>query len=542
MSLPATLLRLGLLAILVGTLSHQGCERQSPPAQQSPPDLTPEQVEQQEAKAKAAAEEADRRAAAESAIKTLLSPFGGLVSVSFEPFQVTEEGNHKRRTVVHSEFAAEVEAADDLFACVDTPSWLDPSSPQGVRVVNVIRPVAPKGTRILVYGTVDGREVAGKHTFEARQTEIHPAQGAVLAPRDDLSGFDPNIVLAQSRLRSSFGESVVQNSPEHLKLVADLQRREQERLDQDQRRRVDENQRKLAEVESTLARLAPGRTPIVLSEGAGTPGPWVFTQSISDVALDPASGAGSATLTDWRTFPPTQTPLTVRRITNSDHSAYETTGLAFEPQGPGDILLLTRLEGDRIAGRRLRSLAANGDFSGDAVAFFPAPAETAQEMGRWRTAASNSPQIQFTSARILDKQGVLDATSSSPFFDGDFVAARLFPPDGTRLELFPDSQASIGYQIYNSQTLFLRSVPGVSAKSLLILVSDGDLSHPVLNINGQKIAGLTSSVSEGGIFVEFAETVTLREVRIGSIDGQGRTAVVTIRIGPAQPPTPQPGK
>ncbi|MCC6228480.1 MAG: hypothetical protein IT432_04555 [Phycisphaerales bacterium] len=520
------------------TMPMAGCERKENKAEvPPPPKLTPEQIEQQRVEEAKKAEAADRQLAAESAVKTLLAGMGEVKSVSFEPFKDSDQddyGNQGRG--IRSRFAAEVEAPDDLVAANNSLQWQDPDDRGQYHEVPVLRIVAPKGTKLLVTGSVSGKAVAGKHIFQAQSQEVSPASGVVLPATDNRNGFDPRYALKEARLRSTFKEGVLDGSPEHQKLVGELKQKEKDRRDAERRKRAEQRDREIAELVSVMSRLAASGGHLIVGDSqGGSKTPWLFSRSFSNLKLDAATGDGTGTMTDWQHFPPTTTKITIKKLTRKDDrfgEEQENTVLAIEPEEPGFAYLFERADGANINGRRVRSLT-NFNDSGDYVSLMAAGSDVPAAMAKWQAAVAKVPALKVASAKVLDKAGLQDVMKAKPFVDGEFAAAKLSEQRSSRLEIYREDRRGGGYELYNSSTLLLRSAEGVAVRSVLLQLTKGAVTQPELVINGKPVTGLAAGSTEGGVLVEFSEPTTLYEIRFGAGSNNGNGFSVAVKLGSA---------
>lgn len=518
--------------------SIAGCEKPSPSAAASP-QPTPEQIEQQRVESAKKAAEADRQLAAESAVKTLLGALGDVKSVSFEEFRESDQDDYQGSgRSIRTRFAAEVEASDDLVSASSSLSWQDDDSESRYREVPVLSVVLPKGSRVLVTGTVTGKSVAGRHVFQAQQNEVNPAPGVVLPPPDSRSGFNAQYALSSARLRSTFKDGVLDGSPEHKQIVATLRAKEQARRDAEMKRRADQRELEVGEVLSVLGRLASGGKHIVVGENQGGPRTsWLFGRSLSNLTLDAATGDGTGTLTNWLEFPPTSMKVSIRKFTQAAErhgDEQERVFVAIEPEEPGMAFLLDRADGAIITGRRVKSLVSTSS-SGDYISLAIAGAEVPEAMAKWQAAVANVSAPNIRAARVLDKAGLQEVMRTTPFVDGEFLAAKVTPQRNERVESFRPDQRAGGYELYGEASLVLRSPTGVAVRSLLVQMTKGTVSAPELVVNGKPVMGLPSGSVEGGVLVEFSEPATVYEVRFGSGENSSRSFSAAVRLGLAGP-------
>ncbi len=496
---------------------------------------TPEQMEQQRVEEAKKVVAADRQLAAESAVKSLLCRLGEVKSVSFEPFKDSGQDGHGNQGLdIRSRFAAEVEASDDLVITNQTLQWQEPEDINQTRQVQVLKVVAPKGTNLLVTGTVNGKAVAGHHTFWAQQQEVNPAAGVVLPPRDNISGFDPRQALNQAQLRSLLKEGVLDGSPEHQKIKADLEQRAKDRRDAERRKQSERQELEIAEVVSVMSKLAASSDHLVVADdqGAGKT-PWLFSRSFSNLRIDAATGDGTGTMTDWRNFPPTTTKLTIRKLARKDDRFGEEQNvlfLAIEPDDPGFAFLFDVADGAVIDGRRVRSLTDEA-HSGDHVSLAAAGAAVSAEMAKWQAVASKDARPEIGSAKVLDKAALQSVMQQRPFVDGEFVAARFSEERNARLEVFREERRGGGYELFGNSTLLLRSAEGVAVRSVLFQLTEGAIAQPVLIINGSIVRGFAASRTEGGVLVEFSKPTTIYEMRFGSDSNSGTRYAVAAKLG-----------
>ncbi|MGE3108302.1 MAG: hypothetical protein AB7G11_03575 [Phycisphaerales bacterium] len=498
-----------------------------------PAKLTPAQIEQQRVEEAKKAEAADRQLAAESAVKMLLGRMGEIKSVSFEPFRESDQDDFSNQGRIRSRFAAEIEASDDLVVANSSLQWRDPDDVNQYHDVPVLKVVAPKGTKLLVTGSVSGKAVAGRHTFQAQQQEVNLAPGVVLPPTDNRNGFDPRYALSQAQLRSMFTDGVLDGSPEHQKLQADIRQKEKERRESERRKRAEQRDREIAEVISVMSRLAASDGHLIVGDNQGYRTPWLFSRSFSNVKLDADTGEGSGTMTDWQTFPPSITAVTIKKITRKDNrfgEEQEFAFLAIEPEKPGFAYVFDKADGAAINGRRVRSLNDDNN-SGEYVMLAAADADVPAAMAAWQSSAAKAPAPRIGSATVLDKAGMQAVMKEKPFVDGEFLAAKLSEQRNSRLEVYREDRRGGGYELYNRYTLLLRSADGVAVRSVLLQLTKGAVAQPELAINGTPVTGLASESTEGGVLVEFSEPTTIYEIRFGSGSSSGSTFAVTVRLG-----------
>lgn len=477
----------------------------------------------------------DVKQAAETAVRILLSNLGDVSSVSFEPF-VRDERDQSGENKIRSGYAASVVATEDLVVAAGEVGWQTETGFVGTPVANFI---APKGTRLVVLGTVSGKSVAGSHVFDAMRTNVAVAPGEVLRSRD--GGAVPNTAfildaLNHVQLLSSIPGAVIAGSPEHRTLVAEAARHDAATLENQHRRNREQRDREVAEVVDALGRYASSqRQLIVVSRTDSPPGEWMFSTSLSDIQIDGATGVGSATMTNWESFQPSVFPVAIRKLEWPDErgGSYGPRALAFDPEVPGNSMIIERIEGDRFLGKMVGTLATF-DTAGQFAVIRPAEPETVEAITEWQAVTAEVGEIGPLRVKVLPGSEVQQLLAGGNFRDAPFMAARYFETPRAHAEAYRSGTPQRPYDLSPFDTFVARSSTGRAADRILVVFTAGSMAWPEVSINGMRIGGLDGLVVDTALLIELDTPTAIHEFRLRAENPGGAFSFFLKLCGPDQ--------